>query len=263
MFRPTSKSAVLTRLSMRAAAPRKPRSAYTGAFETLAPPLACSSSVWRLKLRRRWARAGACSRAGRMGPCPFRAGGVGDVPERGGERRIPRVSRKHRPTAALRCLQQSHMRAEIFQVVDVQRVPPRRRSRCVFTAVSCATSSSSGNVSLSRSSTRVATCSFDARGSRRHGGRGNSRHACARAQTRRRARKPLPLRARRSPARRARRDRSPLVPRPVLSEVRGRCRRRVAARARITGHTELAIFSPFAVPTTVIVLFCLTHLAIY
>ena len=106
-----------------------------------------------------------------------------------------------------------------------------RRSRCVFTAVSCATSSSSGNVSLSRSSTRVATCSFDARG--KAGvmvDAGNSRHARARAQKR--------VAARENPSSRSARDapREACAARPLAT--------RTPPRPQRSSEGGVAVVSP-------------------
>ena len=179
----------------------------------------------------------------------FVQGGVGDVPERGGGEADPARVAKHRPTAALRCLQQSHMRAEIFQVVNVQRVPPREAQQVRFHRGLLRDILQLGKRVLEPlEHPRRHLLLRRARQSRRHGGRGKfTPRARACAKTRRRARKPvLPLRARRSPRGVRGATARHSYPAPSSAKFGGRCRRRVAARARITGHTELAIFSPCA-----------------
>jgi len=98
MFRPTSKSAVLTRLSMRARLRPETEISYTGAFATLAPPLACSSIVWRLKLLPKVGARRRLPPCGEEGPVSISCREELETsPSAVEERRIPRVSQSTDP----------------------------------------------------------------------------------------------------------------------------------------------------------------------
>ena len=179
----------------------------------------------------------------------FVQGGVGNVPERGRGESDPARIAEYRPIAALRGLQQIHVRAEIFQVVNVHRVPPREAQQVRFHGGLQRDILQLGpRVLQPLEHPRRHLLLRRARQSRRHGGRGKFTprvRACAKA--RRRARKRvLPLRARRSPRCVHAAPKRHSYPAPSSAKFGGRSRRRCAARARMPSPVELAIASPFA-----------------
>ena len=129
-------------------------------------------------------------------------GGVGDVPERGGGESDPARVAKYGPVAALRGLQQTHVRAEIFQVVNVQRVPPREAQQVRFhRGLQRDILQLGPRVLKPLENPRRHLLLRRARQSRRHGGAGNSRHASACAQKRVAARENASPRSARDPPR--------------------------------------------------------------